>query len=89
MSKQGKSVPSGQVGKTGGHLLTGRGYNPCCPDCRAEVAALTQREALNLLVAAAAYLEKRVSKANVTRLQAACNIWLKVNRRAMRGEGRT
>lgn len=63
------------------HVLTGRGYNPSCPDCRREVDAMTPRDALNLLVAAAAGLEARVNRTNVARLHQACTIWLRVNRR--------
>lgn len=63
------------------HVLTGRGYNPSCPDCRREVDAMTPRDALNLLVAATATLEERVNRTNVARVHQACTIWLRVNRR--------
>lgn len=61
------------------HLLSD--YNPSCPSCRREVAAMTKRDALNLLVSAAATLEDKVNRTNVTRVRQACNVWLRVNRR--------
>lgn len=63
------------------HVLSGRGYNPQCPDCRREVDAMTPREALNLLVAAAALLQERVNRSHVAKVQQACSIWLRVNKR--------
>lgn len=69
------------------HILTGKGYNPSCPDCRREVDVMTPRQALNLLVAAAATLESRVNRTNVVRVHQACTIWLRVNRRAALKEG--